>query len=227
MAGGSAIQRAWRGVGFAGDTSFLVVTVSGVLGVGAIGTGLLAALTSIPIAFLVLAALALVAILIVIVPLVLAKLWPALAGPSLALDEWGIRGHREEGVRIARAGVSIFNGRDAGGERARARGVVPQVEIFELDGTRIYHHVGWVASNNRDFPATREEERLVLAEKRDDEKTMSIGHHPPHRRSGAHCLEGKITLRGDNLSRPTVAIFMLGLGEHGELWVKRSNPQPR
>jgi hypothetical protein len=145
-----------------------------------------------------------------------------LGGPALEIGDWMVRGRIEGGVLIAEAGASVWNARDAGGERARAKGVVPQLEVFSLDGRRLYHYIGWASTNRRDFPATREEERIKLAEKSDDRQHMLIGHHPPQFASSLDVVEGRITLRGDNLVRPITATFMMGLGRDGELWLDPS-----
>lgn len=213
------IQQAWQAVGFAGDTSFLVASLGGIATLGALGAGLLAALTAIPLGFLIVASLGLLTVLSVTVPLVLSRFWPLLAGPQMSIGDWSTNVRLEEDRMIARAGVSIWNGRDAGGDRARARGVVPQVEVFTPDGERLYHHVGWETNNQRDFPATREEERLKLAEQTRGEGHYLIGHHSPFRHCTQTYVEGRLTLRGANLSRPIVSKFSLGLDEKGNLWV--------
>jgi hypothetical protein len=186
---------------------------------GAISAGLLAALTAIPLVFLIVASLGLMALLSVTVPLVLSRFWPLLAGPQMAVGEWSMDMRLDKDRVIALAGVGIWNGRDAGGERACARGVVPQVEVFTPDGQRLYHHVGWEESNQRDFPATREEERLKLAEQTRGENYYFIGHRSPFRHCTENYVEGRLTLRGANLSRPIISKFSLGLDEKGKLWV--------
>lgn len=208
------IRQAWQAVGIAGDTSFLVASLGGVATLGAIGAGLLAALTSIPLVFLIVASLGLMAVLAVTVPLVLSRFWPLLAGPQMVVGEWSMDVRLDKDQMIAQAAVSVWNGRDAGGERACARGIVPQVEVFTPDGQRLYHHVGWEATNQRDFPATtREEERLKLAEQTRGEDYYFIGHRSPFRHCTDSYLEGRLTLRGANLPRPIISKFSLGLDE--------------
>lgn len=215
----SRIRQAWQAVGIAGDTSFLVASIGGIATLGAIGAGLLAALTAVPLAFLIVASLGLMAVLSVTVPLILSRSWPLLTGPQMAVGEWSMNMRVDKDQMIVQAGVSIWNGRDAGGERACARGVVPQVEVFTPDGQRLYHHVGWEATNQRDFPATREEERLKLAEQTRGEDYYFIGHCSPFRHCKDNYVEGRLTLRGANLPRPIISKFSLGLDEKGNLWV--------
>lgn len=105
------------------------------------------------------------------------------------------------------------------GPARKAKGVVPQVEVFTPEGQRIYHHVGWELTNQRDFPATREEERLKLAEQTKGERHFLIGHCPPYRHSTESYVEGRVTLRGQNLSHPLVSWFSLGLDQNGDLWL--------
>jgi hypothetical protein len=213
------VRQAWQIVGFAGDTTFLIASLGGIATLGAIGAGLLVALTAIPVTFLIVASIGLLALLVVIVPLALSRLWPLIAGPRISIGEWSMDVRLEKDQMIAQAGVSVWNGRDAGGDRACARGVVPQVEVFTPDGQRLYHHVGWEASNQRDFPATREEERLKLAEQTRGEDYYFIGHRSPFRHCKESYVEGRLTLRGANLSRPVTSWFSLGLDESGNLWV--------
>ena len=216
------IRQAWQAIGFAGDTSFAIAAIGGIATLGAIGAGLLATLTAIPLVLLIVASLGLLSILFVTVPIVLSRVWPMLSGPRMSAGDWSVKLRLEEYQMIATAGVSIWNGRDAGGDRARARGVVPQVEVFTPDGQRLYHHVGWATRNDRDFPATREEERLKLAEKVKGEDHYFIGHCSPLRHSTATYVEGRLTLRGANLPRPVIYKFSLGLDQHGDLWVSGS-----
>lgn len=213
------LRQAWQAVGFAGDTSFLIASIGGIATLGAIGAGLLATLTEISVGFLIVACLGLLASLVATVPLAVSRLWPAIAGPRMSVGDWSVHARLDEDRMISQAGVSVWNGRDAGGDRACARGVVPQVEVFTPDGQRLYHHVGWEVTNTRDFPATREEERLKLAEKVADEDFYLIGHCSPFRHCRQRYVEGRLTLRGANLSRPIVFRFSLGLDENGNLWV--------
>ena len=124
------IRQAWQAIGFAGDTSFAIAAIGGIATLGAIGAGLLATLTAIPLVLLIVASLGLLSILFVTVPIVLSRVWPMLSGPRMSAGDWSVKLRLEEDQMIATAGVSIWNGRDAGGDRARARGVVPQVEVF-------------------------------------------------------------------------------------------------
>jgi hypothetical protein len=213
------IRQAWQAIGLAGDTSFVIASLGGIAAVGAVCAGLLATLTAIPLVLLIVASIGLLSILFVTVPIALSRVWPLLSGPRMTTGDWSIRHRLERDQVIASAGVSIWNGRDAGGDRARARGVVPQVEVFTPDGQRLYHYVGWAATNGRDFPATREEERLKLAEKVKGEDHYLIGHHAPFRHCRATYIEGRLTLRGANLPRPVIYKFCLGLDQDGELWV--------
>lgn len=213
------IRQAWRAVGFAGETSFVIVSLGGVATLSAIGAGLLVTLTAIPLVLLIVASLGLLSILCVMVPIVLSRVWPLLSGPRMSVGDWSVKVRLEGDKMVANAGVSIWNGRDAGGDRACARGVVPQVEVFTPDGQRLYHHVGWATKNDRDFPATREEERLKLAEQIKGEDRYLIGHCSPFRHCRVSYVEGRLTLRGANLSRPVVYKFSLGLDQNEELWV--------
>lgn len=216
----AVLRRAWQAVGIAGDVHFLVVSLGGVVLLGAIGTGLLSALTSIPVGFLIAASVGLLAVLLVTVPLLLRRVWPALAGPSLVIGDWRVALSLGTKGPTGTASVGIWNRRDAGGKKAEVRGAVPEVEVFDLAGHRVYHHVGWASGASRNFPATREEERLKLAEKEQRGDLMLVGHVPPLFATGDDVLEGKLSIRGENLSKPITARFTLGLRQDGSLWVE-------
>jgi hypothetical protein len=63
------------------------------------------------------------------------------------------------------AQVAVYNEQETG-ERAIARNVTPQVEIFDIsEEHRITHYVGWSATNQRDFHPTLEQQHIYIAEK--------------------------------------------------------------
>lgn len=115
-------RRAWRAVGIAGDTSFLVASIGGVATLGAIGAGLLAGLTAVPLGLMIVASTGLVAFLGVVVPLGLSRIWTAIAGPQLSIGDWSMKTRLHADQAITEAGASVWNARDAGGERACAKG---------------------------------------------------------------------------------------------------------
>lgn len=120
-----------------------------------------------------------------------------------------------ETVRASFATVLVTNARESGGRRAIARGVTPQIEIFEHNGTRLFNYVGWDIASERDFRATREEHRLFIAGKwEDQEGFFAVAGQVPDREVGTREMVGetydvRVTLRGDNLRRPVSAMFLL------------------
>lgn len=120
-----------------------------------------------------------------------------------------------ETVSASFATVLVTNARESGGSRAVARGVTPQVEIFEHDGTRLFNYVGWDSSSKRDFRPTKEEHRLFIAGKwQDQEDFFAVAGGVPQREVGSQRMVGqtydvRVTLRGDNLRRPISATFLL------------------
>lgn len=120
-----------------------------------------------------------------------------------------------ESVRASFATVVVTNARESGGSRAIARGVTPQVEIFEHDGTRLFNYVGWDVASERDFRPTREEHRIFIAGKWEDEEDFwAVAGGVPDREVGSRRMVGqtydvRVTLRGDNLRRPISTTFLL------------------
>jgi len=129
-------------------------------------------------------------------------------------------------VSTSFASVLVFNAQDAGGAKAVARDVVPQVEIFEHDGRRVFNHVGWDTGSARDFRPTREEHRLYIAGKWKESEDFHpiVGTPLPGtisgRTLGGPTYDVLITLRGENLKQPITKAFLLanrGAGHHLQL----------
>lgn len=214
------LKKAWQAVGVVGDAHFLLTALGGVVVLGAIGAGLLATLTAIPTAYLIIASAGLILLLAAIVPLLLRGMWLRLVGPSLVVGDWRVMLSTHNSSITGTAVVSVWNRHDAGGERATARGVVPQVEIFDLGGRRMFHHVGWAGYSKRDFSPTREEEQMTLAQKEHTSGTILVGHPNPLHARATDTFQGTITLRGENLRRPVTASFIFGLRKDGSLWLE-------
>jgi hypothetical protein len=89
------------------------------------------------------------------------------------------------------ATVLVMNARETGGSHAVARKVVPQVEIFDHDGRRLFNYVGWDNWSERDFRPTREEHRVFIAGKwKGDEDFFAIAGGPPERGVGSREMVG-------------------------------------
>lgn len=116
--------------------------------------------------------------------------------------------------------LRVRNAREAGGERATARGITPEIEDC---GDR---YVGWDTVSQRDFRPTREEHVIYVAFKEAEQNYAT----PTMRRSNdrlggpiwapSNCPV-RLTLRGDNLSEPLSYDFTLRVeGSGGRLYLE-------
>jgi hypothetical protein len=198
--------------------------------------GVLWSFSSFPLFFQVLTLAGVLGLCVLTLVLIAPLIRPFLSGIHLSLRASVIAVERERmkeegvwGVKVAHkasasfATVLVMNTLESGGSRTVARGVTPQVEIFEHDGTRLFNHVGWDIGAERDFRPTHEEHRLYIAGKwKDEEDFFAVAGHLPDDGVGYRPMVGqtydvKVTLRGDNLRQPISADFLLsnrGAGQH-------------
>jgi len=126
-------------------------------------------------------------------------------------------GEFSEETRQARGGsnlqvlrVTIYNGRDSGGETTTARDVVPHLEAFDVEGKPVAHTRGsWgfnamgVAPGTITFRPTREDHPLELVAKfPEGEKAWLAGAVEPQLARGLYTI--RASLRGDGLRKPAL-----------------------
>lgn len=103
--------------------------------------------------------------------------------PSIAMEFLAPRmdeSHMELGgypYSVFNASVPIRNAHESGGERRAAKGVKPEVEIFDSAGQeQQFQRVGWDTLGGRDFFRNHEEYRLFIAAKA-EKRGFCIGTH--------------------------------------------------
>jgi hypothetical protein len=191
--------------------------------------GVLWAFSSFPLVFQVLTLAGALGLCVLAIALTAPLVRPLLSGVQLTVRSSAIaaqldrekEGDNVMGIKLTEkadasfATVLVLNARESGGSRAVARKVVPQVEIFDHDGRRLFNYVGWDNCSERDFRPTREEHRVFIAGKwKDDEDFFAIAGSPPDRGVGSRQMVGAtydvtITLRGENLRHPISTNFLL------------------
>jgi hypothetical protein len=128
------------------------------------------------------------------------------------------------------AAFSLHNARQSGGRAATIWGVLPEVEISDTEGTRVFRYKGWDVPRKLNFTPSQEEQRLAVAEKlRYDAECYGVRGKPgdgvysgdDELKDPDGTFEVRVTFRGDGLEPPQVEYFTLrNRGIHGLLFEK-------
>jgi hypothetical protein len=219
----------WKAIAAGSNAQFLLVTLGfGTIVVAVVG-GVVWAFSSFPLAFRIAILIGAAAVFLGLLSEFAPRLQVFFGGISLTLrcvvlsaqrermEESGVSGMSLPVKRDACfASVTIYNAREAGGERAMARGITPHVEIFNHDGTRVVEYVGWDVAAERDFLPNGQQHWLhVVGKWKDEEDCFFVEGNPPDknsvgsRRLGQGTYDVRITLRGKNLRRPIERLYLL------------------
>jgi len=122
------------------------------------------------------------------------------------------------------AQVTVANQRESGGERATARGVVPEIEVFDVEGRRrLARYGGWDSAVERDL-APSAALLLYVAEKLQSWRDCHFVEGRPSLTTGTrrrgNTFRVRVSLRGDNF-RPVAGDFVLineGAGKSLSFW---------
>jgi hypothetical protein len=143
-----------------------------------------------------------------------------LAVVDVGVDEYGFRLGGSDGnfARNQVAALSVHNASEIGGSSATIRQVLPEIEIFDVGGKRVFRYKGWDFPGRREFTPSQEEHRLFIAEKlRYDAECYGVRGKPG---DGVYVGEDqllgrddtfavRVTFRGDGLDSPQVEQFTL------------------
>jgi hypothetical protein len=122
------------------------------------------------------------------------------------------------------AQVTVANQREGGGERATAQGVVPEIEVFDVEGRRrLARYGGWDTLRARDL-APADAHVLYVAEKLQSWRDCHFVEGRPSLTTGTrrrgNTFRVRVSLRGDNF-RPLRGDFVLineGAGKTLSFW---------
>ncbi|MFL5819937.1 MAG: hypothetical protein ACJ76S_04555 [Solirubrobacteraceae bacterium] len=122
------------------------------------------------------------------------------------------------------AQVTVANQREAGGDRATARDVVPEIEVFDVEGRRrLARYRGWDSASARDLPPSAQH-LLYVAEKLKSWRDCHFVEGSPSLTTGTrrrgNTFRVRVSVRAGNL-RPVHAEFVLineGAGKSLSFW---------
>lgn len=217
----------WGALTFGGNVQFALVTLGLWTAITAALGGLIWAFSSFPPAFKVLVVVGLGMIMAGVLVDLVGRLRPRFGGIGITVrpSVLGMERVRLEHVggrarpvtrQACFASVLVYNSRESGGDGAKAKEVVPHVEIFDHGGDLRAEHVGWDVAPGRDFSPNGERHRLYVVGKWKDEEDCYFvpGPIPDAPSLGSQRMvqstyDVRITFRGKNLRQPIVEWFTL------------------
>jgi hypothetical protein len=131
-----------------------------------------------------------------------------------------------EPVYDSQAVVLVRNASDRGGTRDVAKGVTPEVEIFDSTGGLIVNYVGWDNCAQRDFRPTREEHALYVAFRGHSDQWMYATlptASERHLLGWGSNFRVRVTLRGDSWMGAIAHDFLLTRVKQGGLRLERAD----
>ena len=122
------------------------------------------------------------------------------------------------------AQVTVANQREGGGQRGTAQAVLPEIEVFDVDGRRrLARYGGWDTAVARDVPPA-DAQVLYVAEKLQSWRDCHFVEGRPSLTTGTrrrgNTFRVRVSLRGDNFS-PVRGDFVLineGPGKSLSFW---------
>jgi hypothetical protein len=122
------------------------------------------------------------------------------------------------------AQVTVANPREGGGQRGTAQAVVPEIEVFDVEGRRrLARYAGWDTAVARDVPPAGANV-LYVAEKLQSWRDCHFVEGQPSLTTGTrrrgNTFRVRVSVRGDNI-RPVRGDFVLineGAGKSLSFW---------
>jgi hypothetical protein len=122
------------------------------------------------------------------------------------------------------AQVTVANQWESGGERATAQGVVPEIEVFDVEGRRrLARYGGWDSARSRELPPAAAHP-LYVAEKLQSWRDCHFVEGRPSLTTGTrrrgNTFRVRVSLRGDNFRsvRGDFVLINEGAGKSLSFW---------